>query len=201
MIDELLEDAKRRMDKSVETVIRSNAGKMRPGDVYMLNAPYNGGTHLRRNAAPDGPAVRVPCRPLTAMLKLAGISSIDAIKIDIEGAEHLALAPFLREAPEPLLPRLVLIEDRPHSLSAVARERATLLEIGKAAFDRLFTGDDRVAARFQNAINHELLQSLARANNHLTRLISQSRIRGGRKDRKQAEELQHALATEDCRTA
>ena len=34
------------MDRSVETVIRGNAGKMRPGDVYMLNAPYNGGTHL-----------------------------------------------------------------------------------------------------------------------------------------------------------
>jgi 5-oxoprolinase (ATP-hydrolysing) len=34
------------MDKSVETVIRSNEGTMRPGDVYMLNAPYNGGTHL-----------------------------------------------------------------------------------------------------------------------------------------------------------
>jgi 5-oxoprolinase (ATP-hydrolysing) len=34
------------MDRSVETVIRANAGHMRPGDVYMLNAPYNGGTHL-----------------------------------------------------------------------------------------------------------------------------------------------------------
>jgi 5-oxoprolinase (ATP-hydrolysing) len=34
------------MDRSVETVIRANAGKMRPGDVFMLNAPYNGGTHL-----------------------------------------------------------------------------------------------------------------------------------------------------------
>ncbi len=34
------------MDKSVETVIRMNEGKIRPGDVYMLNAPYNGGTHL-----------------------------------------------------------------------------------------------------------------------------------------------------------
>lgn len=94
-----------------------------------------------------------------------------------------------------------LIEGRPHSLSAVARERATLLEIGKAEFDRLFTGTDRVAAKFQGAISHELLQALARTNNHLTRLISQSRIRGGRKDRKQAEELQRALATEDCRTA
>ncbi len=34
------------MDRSVETVIRHNAGEMRPGDVFMLNAPYNGGTHL-----------------------------------------------------------------------------------------------------------------------------------------------------------
>ena len=94
-----------------------------------------------------------------------------------------------------------LIEGRPHSMSAVVREHATLLEIGRAPFDRLFAGSDRVAGRFQNAIAQELLQALARTNNHLTRLISQSRIRGGRKDRKQAEELQHALATEDCRTA
>ena len=34
------------MDRSVETIIRENKGKLRPGDVYMLNAPYNGGTHL-----------------------------------------------------------------------------------------------------------------------------------------------------------
>ncbi|TCT05122.1 hydantoinase B/oxoprolinase family protein [Aquabacter spiritensis] len=34
------------MDRSVETVIRENAGEIRPGDVFCLNAPYNGGTHL-----------------------------------------------------------------------------------------------------------------------------------------------------------
>ena len=34
------------MDRSVETVIRGNKGKIKPGDVYALNAPYNGGTHL-----------------------------------------------------------------------------------------------------------------------------------------------------------
>lgn len=34
------------MDRSVETVIRMNEGAIRPGDVFMLNAPYNGGTHL-----------------------------------------------------------------------------------------------------------------------------------------------------------
>ncbi|MEX0589588.1 MAG: hydantoinase B/oxoprolinase family protein, partial [Xanthobacteraceae bacterium] len=34
------------MDKSVETVLRENKGKLRPGDAYALNTPYNGGTHL-----------------------------------------------------------------------------------------------------------------------------------------------------------
>ena len=34
------------MDRSVEAVIRQNEGKVRPGDVFALNAPYNGGTHL-----------------------------------------------------------------------------------------------------------------------------------------------------------
>jgi 5-oxoprolinase (ATP-hydrolysing) len=33
------------MDRSVETIIEQNAHMM-PGDVYVLNAPYNGGTHL-----------------------------------------------------------------------------------------------------------------------------------------------------------
>ncbi|MDX2219149.1 MAG: hydantoinase B/oxoprolinase family protein [Burkholderiales bacterium] len=34
------------MGESIKTVLRRNAGRMRPGDVYVLNDPYNGGTHL-----------------------------------------------------------------------------------------------------------------------------------------------------------
>ena len=34
------------MDRSVETIARQNRGKIRKGDVFALNAPYNGGTHL-----------------------------------------------------------------------------------------------------------------------------------------------------------
>jgi 5-oxoprolinase (ATP-hydrolysing) len=33
------------MDRSVETILRE-VESLKPGDVYMLNAPYNGGTHL-----------------------------------------------------------------------------------------------------------------------------------------------------------
>ncbi len=34
------------MGESIKTVIRENAGAMRPGDVFVLNDPYHGGTHL-----------------------------------------------------------------------------------------------------------------------------------------------------------
>jgi 5-oxoprolinase (ATP-hydrolysing) len=34
------------MGESVETVITERLGAMKPGEVYALNAPYNGGTHL-----------------------------------------------------------------------------------------------------------------------------------------------------------
>ena len=34
------------MGESIKTVIRENAGRMQPGDVYVLNDPYHGGTHL-----------------------------------------------------------------------------------------------------------------------------------------------------------
>ncbi|MCY4334923.1 MAG: hydantoinase B/oxoprolinase family protein [Litoreibacter sp.] len=34
------------MSESVRTVLRENDDKIRPGDVFMMNNPYNGGTHL-----------------------------------------------------------------------------------------------------------------------------------------------------------
>ena len=34
------------MSDSVRTVLAENAGRIRPGDAYMINNPFNGGTHL-----------------------------------------------------------------------------------------------------------------------------------------------------------
>lgn len=34
------------MSDSVRSILRQNAGQIRPGDVFMMNNPYNGGTHL-----------------------------------------------------------------------------------------------------------------------------------------------------------
>ncbi|MCH2078644.1 MAG: hydantoinase B/oxoprolinase family protein [Rhodobacteraceae bacterium] len=34
------------MSESVRTILKTNEGKIRPGDVFMMNNPFNGGTHL-----------------------------------------------------------------------------------------------------------------------------------------------------------
>lgn len=34
------------MGESIKTVMRANASRMRPGDAYVVNDPYHGGTHL-----------------------------------------------------------------------------------------------------------------------------------------------------------
>jgi FkbM family methyltransferase len=84
---------------------------------FFLHARDSGGArlHLGARTVDDAEAIRVACRPLAAILAQAGVSTIDALKIDIEGAEHLALAPILRDAPTDRLPRLLLIENRPAS--------------------------------------------------------------------------------------
>ncbi len=96
---------------------------------------------------------------------------------------------------------LALIDGQPHSMTALAREHATLMEIERAAFARIYDDHTQLAARFHDAINQELLQALARTNNHLTRLISQARIRARHDAQIDVEELRRTLSTQDCRAA
>ncbi len=91
------------------------------------------GSYVIKGPAAVEPAetVRVRSRPLMAILAAGEVNAIDALKIDIEGAEDLALAPFLCEAPGALLPRLILIEDRPDwtvDLYALIRQRGYIEE-------------------------------------------------------------------------
>jgi FkbM family methyltransferase len=75
----------------------------------VLNARDRGGTRLAPGGRQDG--VEVKCRPLLAVVRDAGLTGIDALKIDVEGAEDKVLAPFFRDAPEALWPSLIVIED------------------------------------------------------------------------------------------
>jgi FkbM family methyltransferase len=56
-------------------------------------------------------ALLVECRTLLEVVGQEEISSIDALKIDVEGAEDETLIPFFRDAPEGLWPNLLIIED------------------------------------------------------------------------------------------
>jgi CRP-like cAMP-binding protein len=93
---------------------------------------------------------------------------------------------------------LGLIEDQPHSMSASAREQVALMEISQVVFEAYFRGDGVGAAKFQHAIHQELLRSLARTNNHLTRLISQARIHH---HVERVTDLQRELAAQEGRAA
>jgi FkbM family methyltransferase len=94
--------------------VRPVALSDREGEVTLvLNNSDSGGTHIDKQDGrrDSGARVSVPSKPLLAVASEAGIASIDALKIDVEGAEDIVLAPFLRDAPASLLPRLILIED------------------------------------------------------------------------------------------
>jgi FkbM family methyltransferase len=68
-----------------------------------------GASHVVLGAA-SGEAIRVPSRRLQGLVSEAGLSRIDALKIDIEGFEDRVLIGFFAEAPQALWPRAVVIE-------------------------------------------------------------------------------------------
>jgi FkbM family methyltransferase len=68
-----------------------------------------GASHVVTGKA-SAEAIKVPSRRLQSILTEAGISSIDALKIDIEGFEDRVLTVFFAEAPQELWPRAVVIE-------------------------------------------------------------------------------------------
>jgi FkbM family methyltransferase len=83
------------------TSIRRYADRSR--DAFLvINSNDSGGTRIDKTdseAAAD--RITIPCRHLTDILSAAGIGAIDALKIDVEGAEDIALGPFLRDTPDP----------------------------------------------------------------------------------------------------
>jgi FkbM family methyltransferase len=59
-------------------------------------------------------SVSVSCQSLLNVLQEENIHRIDGLKIDIEGAEDIALVPFFEKAPKSLYPRLIVIENSRH---------------------------------------------------------------------------------------
>jgi len=68
-----------------------------------------GASHIV-SGEPSGNAIAVPSLRLQRILGDAGVSRVDALKIDVEGFEDRVLTGFFREAAERLWPRAVVIE-------------------------------------------------------------------------------------------
>lgn len=64
--------------------------------------------------AADKTGVVIDCKPLLDVLSDFRIEHVSVLKIDIEGAEDKAMAPYLRDAPQALLAELVIIENSEH---------------------------------------------------------------------------------------
>jgi FkbM family methyltransferase len=123
-------------DLSAVLVRQAVAGE--DGDAELaIDARDSGGTSLRAERFGHA-AERVPvrCRTLLGLLRDHGIARIDALKIDVEGAEDVVLTPFLAGAPDALLPGWILIEDAREAwrsdVFAALRQRG-YAEIGRSA--------------------------------------------------------------------
>jgi FkbM family methyltransferase len=82
------------------------------GELTLFIDPANRGeSSVRILRSSTGSTVKVPATTLLALVESEGYDRLDAIKLDVEGAEDLILEPFLRDAPQELWPKLVLIED------------------------------------------------------------------------------------------
>ena len=87
----------------------------RDGDVTLFIDAKNKGETSMRLVGTHGPgtSVRVPAKALGSIVAEEGFERIDAVKLDVEGAEDLILEAFFRDAPPRLWPRLLIVEDAP----------------------------------------------------------------------------------------
>ena len=86
------------------------------GPVTLFINPQNRGESSMRlvNAHAKGQQLTVQGRSLAALLAEEDLPRIDAMKLDIEGAEDLVLEPFLRDVDPGLWPRILIVEEAPN---------------------------------------------------------------------------------------
>jgi FkbM family methyltransferase len=84
----------------------------RDGEITLfVNANNRGETSVRVVSLDAGGAqLRVPAKRLLSVIRDEGYAKVDAIKLDIEGAEDLVLEPFFDRAPPALWPSLIIME-------------------------------------------------------------------------------------------
>jgi FkbM family methyltransferase len=100
------------------------------GDITLFLDEANSGESSMRfvDARGRGRSVRVAGKTLATILHEENITSLDALKVDVEGAEDLVLDPFFRHVAPPLWPKLLIVDNA----SVPATTRIAELDGGRA---------------------------------------------------------------------
>jgi FkbM family methyltransferase len=93
--------------KAVACAVADKAGDL----TLFIDTRNSGESSVRMLRSSSTRSLKVPAVTLEALLKAEGYDRLDALKLDVEGAEDLILEPFLRQAPSSLWPQMIIIED------------------------------------------------------------------------------------------
>ncbi|WP_262270606.1 FkbM family methyltransferase [Microvirga yunnanensis] len=95
--------------KAVDCAVADKTGEL----TLFLDPLNRGEASLKIVNSSQTDAIRVPAVTMLELLKREGLNRVDAIKLDVEGAEDLVLDPFFRDAPASLYPALLIIANVP----------------------------------------------------------------------------------------
>jgi FkbM family methyltransferase len=95
--------------KAVDCAVADKTGEL----TLFLDPLNRGEASLKIVNSSQTDAIRVPAVTLLDLLSREGLTRIDALKLDVEGAEDLVLDPFFRDAPASLYPGLFIIANVP----------------------------------------------------------------------------------------
>jgi FkbM family methyltransferase len=93
--------------KAVACAIADRAGEL----TLFLDLRNSGESSVKIVGTSETSRIRVPAMTLLDLVRQERFQRIDAMKLDVEGAEDLVLEPFLREAAPEMLPSLFILED------------------------------------------------------------------------------------------
>ncbi|KFG70410.1 FkbM family methyltransferase [Microvirga sp. BSC39] len=100
--------------KAVDCAIADKTGEL----TLFLDPLNRGEASLKIVNSSQTDAIRVPAVTLLDLLGREGLTHVDAIKLDVEGAEDLVLGPFFRDAPVSLYPSVFIVANVPERWQA-----------------------------------------------------------------------------------
>jgi len=93
--------------KAMECAVADRAGEL----TLFIDAKNSGESSVKIVAAGGVEPIKVTAKRLLDIVREEGFQRLDAVKLDVEGAEDLILDPFFADAPESLYPGLLIVEN------------------------------------------------------------------------------------------